>query len=204
MQLLALHSFSPIYSKQYAHRLLDQRLLQTLADQHNLLPLSIGDLVRRELTQRTVKGEAMREVMDAGQLIPDDWVVELVVKAATHRLRPGQRLVLINFPKTPEQARLLEVAFGQQITSYYLFVSDERITTTVIDEWTNNKNSSLRKFCSSRQQLDNLLGRQLERKRIAEAYLEQFSRLRTIDVGDFEEAELLAEIENILELTAGE
>ena len=203
MQLLALHSFSPIYGKQYAFQLLHPQLLQTLADKHNLLTLSTGDLVRWELTQRTVKGEAMREIMDKGQLIPDEWIVDLFINAATHRLRPDERLVLINFPRTAEQQRLLEAKYRQPVASYYLYVSDDQVATTMVDEWTNNKNSSLRKLCSSRQELDGLLARQLARKRKAEAYLEQLPSLRTIDVGGLEGGEVLALIEDILERTAG-
>jgi len=79
------------------------RLAQRLGVPH----VSTGDILRRNVADRTKLGELAQSYMKAGKLVPDDLVIEMT--AARLRERDAQKgFILDGFPRTIPQATALE------------------------------------------------------------------------------------------------
>jgi len=77
-----------------------------LEDKHGLVQLSTGDMLRAERASGSELGRKVQAVMDAGQLVSDDLIIDLIA----HRL-DGLRakgFILDGFPRTVPQAEALD------------------------------------------------------------------------------------------------
>ncbi|WP_018699144.1 adenylate kinase [Amorphus coralli] len=80
---------------------------QKLVDQHNLVQLSTGDMLRAAVKAETPIGLRAKALMDAGELVPDEVVVQIV----SERLDEpdcGNGFILDGFPRTVPQAEALD------------------------------------------------------------------------------------------------
>jgi len=70
--------------------------------------VSVGQLLRGEVRSGTVRGAKVREVMERGELLQDDLVLDLVRQRVTDSWDAQQNgWQLVGFPRTPEQARAI-------------------------------------------------------------------------------------------------
>ncbi|MGH2997091.1 MAG: adenylate kinase [Gaiellaceae bacterium] len=79
---------------------------ERLAREVGVPHVAVGDMLRREVAAGTERGRQAQAFMDAGQLVPDD----LVVEAAVDRLSQPDAAdgwILDGFPRTLHQARIL-------------------------------------------------------------------------------------------------
>lgn len=81
-----------------------------IVDRYGVLHLSSGDILRRERAQGTDLGRKAQGYMDAGALVPDDLIVEMMSKAI--KAAPDAGYVLDGFPRTVNQAQVLEQALS--------------------------------------------------------------------------------------------
>src|ERR1044071_3144920 len=86
-------------------RLLQERL--------NLPQISTGDIFRALKTANTPLAQEVREIMERGQLVPDDLTIQLV-KERTSQDDARDGYLLDGFPRTPEQAASLEKLAAEQ------------------------------------------------------------------------------------------
>ena len=86
-------------------RLLQERL--------NLPQVSTGDIFRALKTAHTPLAQEVREIMERGQLVPDDLTIQLV-KERTSQDDARNGYILDGFPRTPEQAASLEKLAAEQ------------------------------------------------------------------------------------------
>ena len=73
-----------------------------IADRYGVLHLSSGDILRRERAEGTELGKKAQSYMDAGALVPDDLIVEMMSQAmrtGVGRIRAGR------FPEDREPGR---------------------------------------------------------------------------------------------------
>jgi len=77
-----------------------------IVDQYGLLHLSSGDILRRERAEGSELGKQAQGYMDAGALVPDDLIVEMMSKAV--KAAPASGYVLDGFPRTVNQAEALD------------------------------------------------------------------------------------------------
>jgi len=75
---------------------------------YNLRHLSTGDIFRAEISAGTPLGKKVKGIIDAGQLVPDDVVLE-VVSAALKKESKG--VLFDGFPRTVAQAQGLDRVF---------------------------------------------------------------------------------------------
>jgi len=68
--------------------------------------ISTGDLVREEIRNGTDLGLEIRKYSDAGKLVPDRVITEILKRRLTSDLSKG--FILEGYPRSIEQARLLE------------------------------------------------------------------------------------------------
>jgi len=77
-----------------------------VADRYGVAHLSSGDILRRERAEGTELGKKAQSFMDAGALVPDDLIVEMMTRAI--RKAPAAGYVLDGFPRTVKQAEVLD------------------------------------------------------------------------------------------------
>jgi adenylate kinase len=76
---------------------------------HYVVPhVSTGDMLRSEVKLRSSVGQRAAELMDQGDLIPDDLVMEMVGARLSERDTSGRGFVLDGCPRTTNQAESLE------------------------------------------------------------------------------------------------
>ena len=76
---------------------------------HYVVPhVSTGDMLRSEAKAGTPFGQRVKKLMDDGELIPDDLIVEMVEKRLAERDARARGFVLDGFPRTVAQAQELD------------------------------------------------------------------------------------------------
>ena len=96
-------------------RLLQERL--------NLPQISTGDIFRALKTVQTPLAQEVREIMDRGQLVPDELTIQLV-KERTAQDDARNGYILDGFPRTPAQAASLEKLAAEQGNSIIAILID--------------------------------------------------------------------------------
>jgi adenylate kinase len=109
---------------------------QRLCDRFSLTQLASGDLLRREVREKSEIGRKAAQFMESGVLVPDD-VITGIMLLTIERLKPGDGFVLDGFPRTVPQAEALEAGLktsGRPLQAVIDFKLDDaeivrRITT---------------------------------------------------------------------------
>jgi adenylate kinase family enzyme len=70
--------------------------------------ISTGDLLRENVLRGTDLGKKAKKFMDEGGLVPDEFMIELLMDDATPYMEDGKSLLLDGFPRTLNQALALE------------------------------------------------------------------------------------------------
>ncbi len=78
-----------------------------LAEKFDMVHLSSGDILRAERTSGSELGRRLKSYMDAGELVPDGIVVEIMAGAISE-VAADKGLLLDGFPRTVDQARALD------------------------------------------------------------------------------------------------
>jgi adenylate kinase len=68
--------------------------------------ISTGDLVREEIRKKTNLGTEIQNYSDAGKLVPDEVITEILKKKLTQELSEG--FILEGYPRSIEQAKQLD------------------------------------------------------------------------------------------------
>ena len=76
-----------------------------IVEKYNLTHISTGDLLRKEIADKTPLGLRIKSIMDAGQLVSDDIVVEMIDNAIA---RDTKGILFDGFPRTVAQAETLD------------------------------------------------------------------------------------------------
>ena len=79
-----------------------------IASEFNIPHISTGDMLREAIKKGTYLGQKAKEVMDAGNLVSDDLIIELV-KERISESDCSQGFLFDGFPRTIPQAEALEV-----------------------------------------------------------------------------------------------
>jgi adenylate kinase len=75
-----------------------------LSKRFNLAHISSGDLLRQHVKDQTTLGQRIKEYVDAGDLVPDALVMDMLRKPVVTAAESGG-YVLDGFPRTVEQAK---------------------------------------------------------------------------------------------------
>jgi adenylate kinase len=105
-----------------------------LQEDFRLPYVATGDILRAAVKDGTELGQKAKRFMDAGELVPDDLVIDLIVdRIGADDARDG--FILDGFPRTRAQADALGEAFdelGRRITAVLLFdVPDEDLVRRI-------------------------------------------------------------------------
>ncbi len=76
-----------------------------LVEKYHLNHISTGDLLRKEIADQTELGKRIKSIMDAGRLVSDDIVIEMIDNAIA---KDTQGILFDGFPRNVAQAEVLE------------------------------------------------------------------------------------------------
>ena len=86
-----------------------KRIQQT----HGVVQLSTGDMLRAETDSDTEFGRRVKAIMDSGQLVPDEIMIEMIDRRITQPdCRTG--FILDGFPRTVPQAEALDAMLARR------------------------------------------------------------------------------------------
>lgn len=113
-----------------------------LRERFGLIHISTGDLLRAELKAGSELGVKAKEYMDAGKLLPDDLMIDLVQQHIKKSGADEKGWLLDGFPRTAVQARALSAAGLHCDAFIHLEVADDvlmkRVTGRRVDPQTGN------------------------------------------------------------------
>lgn len=78
-----------------------------LVEKHGLCHISTGDILREAVKNQTELGVKAKGFMDAGELVPDDLIIDLM-KERIQQPDTAEGVILDGFPRTPAQAVALD------------------------------------------------------------------------------------------------
>jgi adenylate kinase len=84
-----------------------------LEEDLHLHHMSTGDILRREVASGTPLGNQVKRIMEAGDLVPDDLIVD-VVRARLPQAEEGAGALLDGFPRTGKQAEALDAMLREE------------------------------------------------------------------------------------------
>ncbi|MBP5547944.1 MAG: adenylate kinase [Bacteroidales bacterium] len=76
-----------------------------IVEKYKLNHISTGDLLRKEIADQTELGKRIKSIMDSGNLVSDDIVVEMIDKAIAN---DTQGMLFDGFPRNVAQAETLD------------------------------------------------------------------------------------------------
>jgi len=100
---------------------------EKLIDRYDLVHLSTGDILRSEVAEQTELGIKAKELMDKGDLVPDEVVIGMIRSKIESNL-DAKGFIFDGFPRTSAQAEALDallVELGTSITVMLALKVDE-------------------------------------------------------------------------------
>lgn len=103
---------------------------ELLAKKMDLFHFSTGNYLRELIKKETEIAKKVKEILEKGELVPDDMMIEIIKEALINNNRPNG-FILDGFPRTVKQAQELDKILKdmnlQDIIVIYLKVSHEEI-----------------------------------------------------------------------------
>lgn len=118
---------------------------QAVMDKYKLVQVSTGDLLRAEIASGSELGKKLAAVMNAGKLVSDDLVSEMLSKDLANKIKNPDfnGIIFDGFPRTQDQAPMLEsilAKFNQKLTAViYIESSKESVVKRLSSRWTCEK-----------------------------------------------------------------
>ncbi len=97
-----------------------------LEQKYGYRQISTGDLIRVEIKTRSSIGEKVKSMVDAGQYVPDEIMIELV-NNRVHQPDIENGYIMDGFPRTFEQAKALSGIEADREIAIYLRVKNEDV-----------------------------------------------------------------------------
>ena len=78
-----------------------------LQERYKIKKLSTGDMLRAEVASQSYLGKRLKSIIDAGELVPDDIIIELIANCISEP-ECEKGFILDGFPRTVNQAKSLD------------------------------------------------------------------------------------------------
>lgn len=109
---------------------------ELLISKYGLIHLSTGNLLRKEIEQKTTLGIEAKKLMDKGHLVPDEVVIGMI-ETALNQNPNAKGFLYDGFPRTNAQAKALDNLLNQHGTEIAvvlaLQVSEEELVKRLIN-----------------------------------------------------------------------
>lgn len=93
-----------------------------LQDEYNIPHLSTGDIFREAIKNKTPLGVKVKSILDSGELVPDQTVVDLVADELSKE-KYEEGYILDGFPRTVVQAKAFDAFLDKNNDSLDAFIS---------------------------------------------------------------------------------
>jgi adenylate kinase len=107
---------------------------ELIARNLNLEHISTGAILRKAVEDETELGKKAKEIMDKGNLVPDD-IMNGIVKETLEKINKNG-FILDGFPRTPEQAIALSCIFKElnfnEVKVIFLKAGEDEITERLL------------------------------------------------------------------------
>ena len=103
---------------------------QRLQEKHGMVQLSTGDMLRAAVASGSEIGRKAKAIMDAGDLVPDEVVVQIISDKLDEPAIANAGAILDGFPRTTAQAEALDAmlaAKGRTLDAVVELTVDEQI-----------------------------------------------------------------------------
>ena len=114
---------------------------EILIKKHNLIHLSTGDILRKEITNKTKLGLEAKKLMDQGILVPDNVVIGMIDSQLENNIK-AKGFIFDGFPRTTEQAITLDTLLSKKNTSISAMISlkvdDKELTRRLLERGKNS------------------------------------------------------------------
>lgn len=85
-----------------------------IVEKYGLKHLSTGDLLRKEIAEKSELGQVAESYISKGQLVPDEMIIDILDKNIEAFGNDINGIILDGFPRTLAQAEALEVMMSQK------------------------------------------------------------------------------------------
>jgi adenylate kinase len=107
-----------------------------LEQKYGYRQISTGDLIRAEISAGSAVGNKVRSLVDAGQYVPDEIMIELVNKRV-HQPDIENGYIMDGFPRTFEQAKALSgIEVGREIAIYLKVKNEDVVVRRIMSRLT--------------------------------------------------------------------
>ena len=111
-----------------------------ISEEFGVPHISTGDMLRAAVAEGSELGKKAKEIMDAGQLVPDDVMIGIVRGVLTSP-KVANGFILDGFPRTAEQAKALERLFAE------LKIQNYKVINFLVDDAEIIRRLSARVMC---------------------------------------------------------
>jgi adenylate kinase len=106
-----------------------------VADKYNFIHISTGDILRREIRNRSTLGLKVQSFTEKGELVPDELLIDLLRSAFRQAGNPPG-FVFAGFPRTIRQAEYLDKLLeenGEKVTlALFLDINEEEVVIRLL------------------------------------------------------------------------
>lgn len=97
--------------------------------------LTLGDLLCHELQSHSDRGRHLRDVLERGEQLPEEMLMELLCEAVASSVRLGKSLVISGFPRDLRQVESYEAKMGEPSVVLLFSCSPETMSSRVQCRW---------------------------------------------------------------------
>lgn len=102
---------------------------ERMEERFGLRRVTLGDLLCNELQSHSDRGRHLRDVLERGEPLPEDTLMELLCDAVGSSARQGKGLVISGFPRDLRQAEEYEAKMGDPSTVLLLNCSPDTMSS---------------------------------------------------------------------------
>ncbi|KAM4604827.1 adenylate kinase isoenzyme 5 [Polymixia lowei] len=102
---------------------------ERMEERFGLRQVTLGDVLSNELQSRSERGRFLQDVLERGEKLPEDTLLELLCEAVAASVRQGRGLLLRGFPRDLTQAEDYDAEMGDPSAVFVLDCSSDTMSS---------------------------------------------------------------------------
>uniref|UniRef100_A0A8C1LHK5 Adenylate kinase 5 n=1 Tax=Cyprinus carpio TaxID=7962 RepID=A0A8C1LHK5_CYPCA len=125
-----------------------------IEERYSLKRLCPGDILCSELQSHSERGQFLRDLLERGEQLPEDTLLDLLCEAMASTVRQGKGYLVTGFPKNVKQAQEYEAKMGQPDIVLFLECSADIMTQRLQQRATCNLHTKEARDRDTRRRVD--------------------------------------------------